>query len=120
MSLMVRLGIRGLWWAILEMLVFLGLSAVYFLLLPRWVVSPFGVPVPVWVWIVLGALYLLIVTIWWAPGADADNETELHAMAIVFAVVLLAGAVYAEYQHGAVSGVASEFWEILRTRGGQR
>ena len=74
------------------------------------------VSMPIWVWIILGVIYLLIVTIWWAPGNEKDNSTELVAMAIV---TCLAGALAIWIYHEQAWQIVREFYLILKTGGGR-
>ena len=71
---------------------------------------------PIWVWVILGLVYLLIVTVWWTPGSEEDNKTELTALAIVFILTLVLAGVY---KHEVVIDVVGEFWNILVTGGGR-
>jgi len=71
---------------------------------------------PLWIWVILGLVYLLIVTVWWTPGGEEDNKTELTALAIVSVVALIVAGVW---QYKAVGRVAVEFWNILVTGGGR-
>jgi len=71
---------------------------------------------PVWVWIIMGVLYLLILTIWWAPGNEKDNSTELIAMAIV---TCLAGVLAIGIYHQQAWQIVNEFFVILKTGGGR-
>lgn len=72
---------------------------------------------PIWMWVILGVVYLLIVTVWWAPGSEKDDKTELIALSIVSATTLVAVGIVIEWQYEAVSDVAREFWNILTTGG---
>jgi len=119
MSLMVRFGIRSFWLAGAELILFLGLSAAYFLGLPRLYQALFGGAAPGWLWFVLGLLYLLIVTIWWSPGEQADNDVELRALTVVFLLAIVVAGVYAQAKHQMLSKLFKDFWYILSTQGGR-
>jgi len=66
--------------------------------------------VPVWMWFVQGALYLLLVTIYWAPGEEAANETELRALVLTMVLALVVGGIY--YRDTVVK-LARTFWDIV-------
>ena len=117
MSLMVYLGLRSYWVALLETLLLALFTAAWFLGLPFVAAKAFE-SMPVGAWTVLGALYLLTVTIWWAPGEAADNDVELAALLTVFLFCLLVVGIYAEKRYGAISVAIREFNAILQTRGG--
>ena len=123
MSLLIRLGVRSLILSIMEVAVFLALSVAYFMFLPRVYgllaerLDLSSTTVPIWVWVLMGGLYLLIVTVYWLPGEKPSNDTELLAFVIVIAAVLVVGAVYAETKYDILSNLVREFVEILRTGG---
>ena len=123
MSLLIRFGVRSLFFSIVEVAVFLGLSVAYFMFLPR-VYGPIAerldlvsTTVPIWGWVLMGGLYLLIVTVYWSPGEKPSNDTELFAFVIVIAAALVVGAIYAETEYDILSNLGKEFVEILRTGG---
>jgi len=71
---------------------------------------------PVWTWIALGIVYLLIITVWWIPGDEEANRKELIALAIVASATAV--AVCAIYWQE-VLGVAKTFYDIMATGGGR-
>ena len=75
---------------------------------------------PGWVWLVMGLLYLLIVTIYWSPGEEAYNDRELLAFVIVVLAALMAFGCYVEHKYGILWQLANEFWRILLTQGGAK
>jgi len=114
MSLMVYLGLRSYWVALLETLLLALFTAAWFLGLP-FVAAEVFKSMPIGAWTVLGAAYLLIVTIWWAPGEAADNDVELAALLTVSILCLLIVGIW---WRGAISGAIREFHAVLQTRGG--
>ena len=73
--------------------------------------------VPVWGWILAGAAYLLIVTIYWAPGDKDQNEAELRAFVLFLVMALVVGGVLLEWFYQGLSGTAKTFWGILKSGG---
>jgi len=73
-------------------------------------------PMPIWMWIVLGAIYIMIVTVWWTPGDEKANNTELVALAIVACGTAVVAAIVFQEQ---VVGIVKEFWNIMATGGGR-
>ena len=116
MSLMNSLKIRSIWFSMIEVAVFLGLSVLYFMA-PTWVAKAYGSHVTAWMWIVAALVYLLIVTLWWSPGEHAADDTELHALAIVLVAAAIAAGIYVELKYGLIWNLCKEFWNILSTGG---
>jgi len=73
-------------------------------------------PMPIWIWVVLGAVYLMVVTVWWTPGDQKANNTELIALSIVACGGAILAAIIFRDQ---VAGIAKEFWDIMTTGGGR-
>jgi hypothetical protein len=73
--------------------------------------------VPVWGWILAGGVYLLIVTIYWAPGEKEENEAELLAFVLFLVATLLVGGAWLQWRYHALSATAKTFWSILRSGG---
>jgi len=69
---------------------------------------------PIWMWLVLGIVYILIVTVWWVPGDEEANRKELIALTIVSSAMIVALAVIYR-QH--VGQIAETFYEIMKTGG---
>jgi hypothetical protein len=108
MSLMILLGRRSTLLSLLEMLLFSLITAVYFVLVAFiyaaiaqavgkielqtfFSIRDWFASLPVWMWIVEGLGYLLLITIYWTPGDEPANETELRAFAIFVAILLAIG-----------------------------
>ncbi|MCE5325138.1 MAG: hypothetical protein LLG01_01865 [Planctomycetaceae bacterium] len=66
--------------------------------------------VPVWLWFVQGGVYLLLVTIYWAPVGEGVNEIELRALVLTMLAALIAAAAA---NFALVSGLAETFWNII-------
>ncbi|MCE5278669.1 MAG: hypothetical protein ABFD92_13315 [Planctomycetaceae bacterium] len=66
--------------------------------------------VPVWLWFVQGAVYLLLVTIYWAPAGEGINEIELRALVLTMLAALVAAGVA---NFALVRGLAKTFWNII-------
>jgi hypothetical protein len=75
------------------------------------------VGVPVWAWILAGGAYLLIVTIYWAPGEKEDNEAELRAFVLFLVVGLIVGGIWLQAKYHAISATWNTFWGILKSGG---
>ena len=73
-------------------------------------------PMPIWMWIVMGAVYLMIVTVWWTPGDEKANNAELIALAVAACGAAVVGAIIF---HEQVVGIVKEFWNIMATGGGR-
>ena len=66
--------------------------------------------VPVWMWFVQVAGYLLLVTIYWAPGDEGINRTEMRALVLTMVLAcLVAGICF----HRTVAHLAQTFWKIV-------
>lgn len=114
MSVMRHLGIRSTIGSFVEIAAFFAASVGAFYGLYKLATTR---GVPVWMWILAGGAYLLIVTIYWAPGEKEDNEVELRAFVLFLVVALVVGGVLLESFFGAVSGTAKTFWGILKSGG---
>jgi len=166
MSIMARIGVRSVLLSVVEIAVFFGLSAGYFVAAGRLhsviqrnraearqkartaaaaeaerkalaegksqadaekesqiAADRVGKPlrpdagIPVWLWVVLAVGYLLIVTVWWSPGDEKANNTELIALAVVVVVAAIAGGIFVEHKYGGISGTWDTFWQILKHHG---
>ena len=76
MSVMTRIGVRSLPLSVLEVGTFLALSAAYFVGVPKVYSSIWQAGAPIWLWVAMGLVYLLIVTVWWAPGHPTWASTS--------------------------------------------
>jgi len=97
-----------------EITVFFALSVLAFYGLYRLAVTA---GVPVWAWILAGGAYLLIVTIYWAPGEKQDNEAELRAFVLFLVVALVVGGCLLEMYYKGLSATWNTFWGILKSGG---
>jgi hypothetical protein len=137
MSILKALGVRSMALSFLEVLLFfLVLTQVYFLLLAVpyalairaggqlnfWMVSlplipsslgQWGEVLPVWMWVVELAGYVLLITIYWAPGDAGLDRAELGGLVIFLTAAVVGGLAYADYRYRAVEEAASVFWRIL-------
>lgn len=69
---------------------------------------------PVWMWIIAGVGYVLLVTLYWAPGDGKLDDAELRAFAVFVAVVVIGGLVFVNVQYdGAVTSQLKLFWTIV-------
>ena len=68
---------------------------------------------PIWMWIVAAAGYLLLVTLYWAPGETTTNETELRGLVIFAMAAFAAGCVWLQLSGHYLSNVAGLFWTIV-------
>jgi hypothetical protein len=142
MSILKRLGINSAVLSFLEIaLFFLVITGLYFGLLSTiyalvrgaggqltfsMVLMPLGPSslgawtgiLPAWMWIVEGLGYLFLVTVYWAPGEDSVNTSELRGFVIFVIVALVVLAVWLA-MHGYLSQLAETFWEIMTTSGGR-
>ncbi len=64
-------------------------------------------PLPAWLWIIEGGVYMLLVTVYWAPGERLVNDSEVLAFAIF---LLLAALTFAVFNYDAVRSVGSTVW----------
>lgn len=125
MSLMTRMGIRSTAASLFEILVVFSMVSFICSLVPAGVWAllahmirgvPFGhwydfrewyAAMPVWMWFVELMAWTLLVIVYWTPGDEGANNTELRAFAFAFAI-LAAGAVgFLEHRFGAVSATFS-------------
>jgi hypothetical protein len=74
--------------------------------------SWFGV-VPVWMWILMGLGYLLLITIYWAPGEAATSQSELRGFVLFVLVGLVAGGIYIQLKYQGITMVAETFRGIF-------
>lgn len=58
---------------------------------------------PVWMWIVTGVLYLLLITLYWVPGDEETNRAELRGFVLFLVAAAAVGAIYVQVQYGLVS-----------------
>jgi hypothetical protein len=84
-----------------------------------WLVST-----PVWMWIVAGAGYVLLVTLYWAPGDQQLDDAELRAFGVFVVTVVVVGLLYLEFRYDhAVTKQLRLFWTIVSghyvARGGE-
>ncbi len=113
MSLLIRWGVRSVWGSIIEVIAFFALSAAGVWGAQHGYRAIFDSTLPIWGWILLGAAYLVLVTIWWSPGEKADNEKELLAFAIVAAGTVIVGGIFIQAKYGTLLRLWSTFWEIM-------
>jgi hypothetical protein len=139
MSILKALGLRSVLLSFLEVVLFFAvITPLYFslvatpyalaksqqldatmLLLP---LSPAGLALwaailPVWMWAVEIAAYLLLVTIYWAPGDPAQNRAELGGLVLFIVLAAAGGIAWLEASHRYVSQVIWTFWGIVTGRG---
>jgi len=69
--------------------------------------------VPIWMWILVGLGYLLLIKIYWAPGDEAANESELKGFVLFALLGLVAGGIYIQAKYSGISMVARTFWGIF-------
>ena len=69
---------------------------------------------PAWMWIIAAVGYVLLVTLYWAPGDQQLDDTELRAFGVFVVVVLAGGLLYLELaHHRVVSDQLELFWKIV-------
>ena len=112
MSLAAWTNVRSIWFSLIESLVFLALTSAYFAGVPRLWSLLTGGP-SAWAWVIPGAVYLAGVTIYWAPGEEKVNESEIRGFVVAVLLVALVGAVYIEAKHGLLSAAVATFWERI-------
>ncbi|MHC4982141.1 MAG: hypothetical protein ACYTF6_03105 [Planctomycetota bacterium] len=131
MSLMRILGVRNSLLSFVETVVFFGVAVpAYFLITGMIYVgiavaagevptktfhslgSLFGA-LPVWMWVIQGAVLLLLIVIYWTPGDEELNRIEVRSLVCFFVLALVAGGIWLEIQYGAVSHLAKKYVEIL-------
>jgi hypothetical protein len=68
---------------------------------------------PVWMWAMEIAGYLLLVMIYWAPGDGAQVQTELRSLVLFIVVTVLGSVAWLEISHRYVSRTIGIFWSIV-------
>jgi len=72
---------------------------------------------PWWMWVIEGLVYLLILTVYWAPSEDAAmNQCELRAFVIFACVAAVCGLAALQLQGQYLSKPVKLFFEILGQR----
>ena len=66
--------------------------------------------VPVWMWFIEIAGYLLLVTIYWVPGDEDSNRTEMRALVLTMVLACVGAGIYFR---GTVVHLARTFWKIV-------
>ena len=134
MSILARIGVRSTLLSMVEVVFFFGvLTVAYFVGVSTLYVAvtdagdepisrlftssyPFAdlgellFLVPVWMWFVQVAGYLLLVTIYWAPGDEGINRTEMRALVLTMLLACLAAGIRF---HRTVAQLAQTFWKIV-------
>jgi hypothetical protein len=137
MSILKALGVRSMVLSFLEVaMFFVVFTQVYFLLLAvpyalavkaggqlaAWMLflpllpsslGQWGGILPVWMWAVELAGYVLLVMIYWSPGEAPVDRAELGGLVIFLIVAVVGGLAYADYRYRAVEDAAQIFWRIL-------
>ena len=73
---------------------------------------------PWWMWVIEGLIYLLILTIYWAPSDDPEmNVCELRAFVLFAAVAVVSALIALQIQGQYLSKPIGLFFEILRQGG---
>ena len=73
---------------------------------------------PWWMWVIEGLIYLLILTIYWAPSDDTEmNVCELRAFVLFAAVAVVSALIALQVQGQFLSKPIGLFFEILRQGG---
>lgn len=131
MSILKALGIRSTLLSLLEVaLFFVLLTPLYFCLLggiyvlaarpeldPNLgVIVRLAAVMPVWMWAIQIAGYLLLITIYWSPGEAAQDRAELGALVGCLTLAAVGGLAWLELSHGAVSGTIWTFYRIVTGR----
>jgi len=80
--------------------------------------SSWFVVVPVWMWILMGLGYLLLITIYWAPGEEATSQSELKGFVLFVLVGLVVGGIYIQLKYQGITMVAETFWGIFGPNSG--
>ncbi len=108
----VGLVLKAALFALISAAYLLGAGTLYLAFVPGEVVSVGGLvaETPVWAYALVFAAYLLLITIYFAPGEGRTNQVELRAFTIFLAVGLLA-ALWALYHSWVVH---QPFWEDFR------
>ncbi|MGA2264810.1 MAG: hypothetical protein ABSH10_00055 [Phycisphaerae bacterium] len=81
--------------------------------LVRW-----GGILPVWMWAVEIAGYLLWVMIYWAPSDQDQVLVELRSLVLFFVVAVVGGVAWLEISHRYVSRTIGIFWSIVTGHAG--
>ena len=68
---------------------------------------------PVWMWALELIGYLLLVTIYWAPGEERVDRAELGGLMIFLVVAVVGGLAWVDYRHKAVYTAVETFWRIV-------
>lgn len=68
---------------------------------------------PVWMWVVQVAGYLLLITIYWSPGDAPLDHAELGGLVLFVLLVGVTGLAWLELSYHAVSGTVRTFWQIV-------
>ncbi|MFA6134318.1 MAG: hypothetical protein WC869_09930 [Phycisphaerae bacterium] len=68
---------------------------------------------PIWMWLIEGAGYLLLVTIYWTPGETSLDESELRGLVIFAVVAAVAGAFWLQTSGHYLTEIAGTFWSIM-------
>ena len=134
MSILARIGVRSTLLSMVEVVFFFGvLTVAYFVGVSTLYVAvtdagdesisrlftssyPFAdlgemlLLVPAWMWFVQVAGYLLLVTIYWAPGDEGINRTEIRALVLTMVLACLVAGIYF---HHTVAQLAQTFWKIV-------
>lgn len=137
MSILKALGIRSVVASFLEVaLFFLVVTPLYFSLLATiyalssgqggqldWAVTVLPLApsslgrwagiLPVWMWAVELVGYLLLVTIYWAPGEKGLDRAELGGLMIFLIVAVVGSLAWLDYRHKAVYQAVETFWRIV-------
>jgi len=65
---------------------------------------------PAWMWIVSGLLYLLLITLYWAPSQDAQvNQAELRGFVLFLVVIAVVALVVFQIQSGFLTKLAETY-----------
>jgi hypothetical protein len=57
---------------------------------------------PIWGWVVMGAVYVLIVTVWWKPADQEADNIELLSLAIVSTLLVVGLCVWYHREVGSL------------------
>ena len=137
MSLTRRLGVRNMFLSFLETgvfffflvplyflltsLLFVGLAAALGSLKEGFALSGHGGvlgsltallgALPVWMWILQGAGFLLLITIYWSPGDEASDRTEVLGLILFLLTVV---GFLGLYHWRFLGDLAATYWQILK------
>ena len=67
----------------------------------------------IWMWLIEAVGYLLLITIYWAPGEAGLDEVELRGLVIFSLAAAVVGAVWLQTHGQYLSNIASTFWSIM-------